>query len=259
MKNFSLKIALILVLLSPLQSFAERPFLTVETAIPTERGTYRIESGLVLNRLSNKAKKTELGINLRYGLIQNLEFDLEVPVVFISDDGRRKNMLGDVLLKTKIRFIKGRAANPLSIAGQMVIKFPTAGKENFKEEFLRTSGVVDVGFVAIASKTFAPTTAHINLGYYFIGNPAGEDLSDQIRYALGLESKVEGAPVRLIGEFFGQSDTSSSSSTPDTMVLMGGFALQTRKDLTFDTTVGFGLNDESPDYIINIGVVYSFD
>ncbi|MFQ5640879.1 MAG: hypothetical protein ACE5IR_23110 [bacterium] len=30
-------------------------------------------------------------------------------------------------------------------------------------------------------------------------------------------------------------------------------------NLSFDTTVGFGLNDESPDYIINMGVVYGFE
>lgn len=234
---------------------AERPFLTVETAIPTERGTYRIESGLVLKRISNRQKRTEFGVNLRYGLIQNLEFDLETPFLFVKDNDDSKNSIGDLLLKTKIRFIKGRAANPLSIAGQMVIKFPTAGEE----DILKTTGVVDVGFVAIASKTFSPATAHINLGYYFIGNPAGKDLSDQVRYALGLESQVEDSPVKLIAELFGQSDTSSSSSTADTLVLMGGFALRTRKDLSFDTTVGFGLNDESPDYIINLGVVYSFD
>ncbi|MFQ5589124.1 MAG: hypothetical protein ACE5F7_09820, partial [Nitrospiria bacterium] len=219
---------LFLLIFLPGQALAERPFLTIETAIPTEKDTYRIESGLVLNRLSARGKKTQLGLNIRYGLIQNLEFDLETPVLFLRGEGKSKNMLGDILLKTKIRFIKGRAANPLSIAGQMVIKFPAAGKEDFKEDILKTSGVVDVGFVALASKTFVPATAHINLGYYFIGNPAGKDLSDQVRYALGLESEVEGSPLKLIAELFGQSDTSSSSSTADTLVLMGGFALRTR-------------------------------
>ncbi len=243
-------------ILIPNIALAERPFLRLETAIPTQRGTYRLESGLTLNRLSTNHKRTELNVGLRYGLIQNLELDLEAPLLFVSNNGQNKNRLGDLLLKTKIRFIKGRVANPLSIAGQMIIKFPTAGKESL----LGTTGVVDIGFLAIASKTFSPATAHINFGYYFIGNPESGNKSDQVRYALGLNFNVTDSPLQLIAEIFGQSDTSSSSpTTPDTSVAMGGFSLRAREDIKIDTTVGFGLNQESPDYIINLGGTYIFE
>lgn len=258
MKNFVAFILLVLVFsFIPMPVFAERPFQVTETAIPTERGTYRLETGLLLDRGSSNRKKSQVGVNLRYGLIQNLEFDLEVPYIFAEANGEKKNKQGDVLLKTKIRFIKGRAANPLSIAGQMVIKFPTAGENTI----LRTSGVVDVGFVAIASKTFSPVTAHINFGYFFIGNPAGgQERADQLRYALALELVLdEASPMKLIGELYGRTDTGSASKADDVVVLAGGFSLKANHALSLDTTVGYGLNSKSPDYLINLGLSYAFD
>ncbi len=248
-------VSLFLLLFCSAPSFAERPFHSTETAVPTERGSYRVQGGLTLNRISEDRKKTQLDLNLRYGLIRNLEFELDVPYLFVDDDRGDKNHIGDLSLNTKIRFIKGRVANPLSIAGQILIKLPTAGENRL----LKTSGVVDVGFNAIASKAFTPVTAHINAGYFFIGNPDGKDVSDQIRYALGLEFDVLETPITFIGELFGRLDTGSSSFTDDTMVAMGGFSIQTRKALTFDVSAGFGLNDDSPDYMINAGWTSSFD
>lgn len=250
-----LLLLLLLFVLIPGRAWAERPFQVTETAVPTEKDTYRLETGLMMNRASAERKRTQVGVNLRYGLIQNLEFDLEMPYLFVESDGRKKNKQGDVLLNTKIRFMKGRAANPLSIAGQMIIKFPTAGEN----DILETSGVVDVGFLAIASKTFTPVTAHINFGYFFIGNPARQDLSDQIRYAIGLELAFDETPMKLIGELYGRADTSSASDANDVLVLASGFSLQANQSLAFDTTIGYGLNSKSPDYIINIGVTYSFN
>lgn len=258
MKNPVTPVLFFLLFISiPTAVFAERPFQVTETAIPTERGTYRVEGGFLFDRSASDKKKTQIGVNLRYGLIQNLEFDLEIPYLFAESNGQKKNKQGDILLNTKIRFIKGRAANPLSIAGQMIIKFPTAGEN----KVLDTSGVVDVGFLAIASKEFTPVTAHINFGYFFIGNPAGQkDSSDQLRYALALELAIEDAsPIKLLGELYGRANTGSASDDKDVMILAGGFSLKANRTLNLDTTIGYGLNSKSPDYLINMGATYTFD
>lgn len=232
-------------------SFAERPFLTTETAIPTKRGTYRLEGGLAFSRLSENEKEAVLKGNLRYGLIHNLEFDLEIPYLFVETGGNNKNRPGDISLNTKIRFLKGRAASPLSVAGQMLIKFPTAGR---KDDF-KTSGVVDVGFRAIASKSFLPLTAHINLAYFFIGNPPNKVLPDQIRYALGIDFQTEKTPLKFVAELFGREDLESGNSD-DQLTAMGGFSIQTQEDLFFDISAGFGLKKNSPDYILNGGATF---
>ncbi len=248
-----LTISLFFVVLLPGYAFSERPFLVTERAIPTQKGVYRFDGGLSFDRVSDEEKKNTFIGSIRYGLIHNLEFSLETPYVFLERGGSRLNQLGDTILNTKIRFIKGRAANPLSVAGQMSIKFPTAGRE----ALLRTTGVVDVGFRAIASKEFTPLTTHINLGYFFIGNPAGGDEANQLRYALGVEFEVAETPLNFIGELFGQSNAGSGSSD-DQLTAMGGFSFQADRDLTIDFSTGFGISEDAPDYILSGGASYYF-
>jgi len=250
---FLLPVALFFIVLFPGYALSERPFLVTERAVPTQRGTYRFEGGLSFSRVSNREKKNAFISRIRYGLIHNLEFALKMPYLFVDKMGSRFNQLGDTILDTKIRFIKGRAANPLSISGQMSIKFPTAGSE----AKLGATGVVDVGFRAIASKEFTPLTTHINLGYFFIGNPPGGDKSNQIRYALGLEFEVLETPLKFIGEIFGQSNVESGVSE-DQMATMTGFSFQAKRDLFIDFSAGFGLSEDAPDYTLNSGVSYYF-
>lgn len=237
----------------PNRASAERPFLITETAIPVEKGNYRLEGGLVLNRLSSNTRDSVLEIDLRYGLIQNLEVDLVVPYLFREEDGEHKNQIGDVLLRAKVRFIKGREANPLSIAGQLILKLPTAGSD----QFFGTSGEPDLGFVAIASKEFTPVTAHINFGYIFIGNTPFGDEPDQIRYALGLELQTNEEPVLLIGEVSGSTEIGNSASK-GIITLLGGIKYKITPIASIDGSIGFGLTHDSPDYLLNVGFTYLF-
>ena len=239
--------------LLPSVATAERPFLFTEGAVPIEKRFYRLETGLAINRFSSGTRQTTLDTSLRYGLIQNLEFNLEVPYLFLEDDGEHENQIGDVLLKTKIRFIKGREANPLSIAGQMFIKFPSAGRD----DFMRTTGEPDIGFVAIASKEFTPVVAHINFGYIFIGNPPLQDREDELRYSLGLEIKVQEGIFSLTGEVFGSTEIGSTVSNGP-LGLLAGLAYNTEPGVLLDLSAGFGITKDSPDYLINAGLAYSF-
>lgn len=233
---------------------AERPFLLTERAVPVERGNYRLETGLVLNRLSSDTRNANLSIDLRYGLIQNLELDLLLPYLFREEDGEHENQIGDILLRAKVRFLKGREANPLSISGQLFIKLPSAGRDRF----FGTTGEPDIGIVAIASKEFTPVTAHINFGYIFIGNPPLGDLPDQILYALGLELQTNAELLALIGEISGSTEIGNSASR-GILNLLGGFNYKFERTVSVDASVGFGLTDDSPDYLVNFGFTYLFE
>lgn len=235
-------------------AFAERPFLLTERAVPLERGTYKLETGLVLNRLSSDTRNSSLLLDLRYGLIQNLELDIVLPYLFREEDGEHENQIGDLLLRAKVRFLKGREANPLSISGQLFIKLPSAGRDRF----FGTTGEPDLGIVAIASKEFTPVTAHINFGYIFIGNPPLGDLPDQILYALGWELQTNAEPLTLIGEISGSTEIGSSASR-GILNLLGGINYKFEKTVTADASVGFGLTDDSPDYLFNFGFTYLFE
>ncbi len=237
----------------PSVASAERPFLVTETAIPVERGIYRLETGVVFDRFSSNSHDTDLAIDIRYGLIQNLELDLVVPYLFREAGGERDNQFGDVLFRAKVRFIKGREANPLSIAGQLIIKLPTAGRDRF----FGTSGEPDVGFIAIASKEFTPVTAHVNLGYIFIGNPPFGNEPNQIRYSLGLELQTNVEPLLLMAEMAGSADIGDQVRN-GILDLLGGIEYRVNQIARFDGSVGFGLTNNSPDYLFNIGFTYLF-
>lgn len=234
--------------------FAERPFLLTERAIPLERGNYKLETGLVLNRFSSDTRDTNLLVDVRYGLIQNLELDILLPYLFREEDQEHENQIGDILLRAKVRFLKGREANPLSIAGQLFLKLPSAGRDRF----FGTTGEPDVGIVAIASKEFTPVTAHINFGYIFIGNPPLGDLPDQILYALGLELQTIEEPLALIGEISGSTEIGNSASR-GILTLLGGINYKFDKTVSVDASVGFGLTDDSPDYLVHLGFTYLFE
>jgi hypothetical protein len=235
-------------------AFAERPFLLTERAVPLERGTYKLETGLVLNRFSSDTRDANLLVDVRYGLIQNLELDILLPYLFREEDGEHENQIGDLSLRAKVRFLKGREANPLSISGQLFIKFPSAGRDRF----FGTTGEPDLGLVAIASKEFTPVTAHINFGYIFIGNPPLMDLPDQIRYALGLELQTIEESLALIGEISGGTEIGNSASK-GILTLLGGIHYKFDQTAGVDASVGFGLTDDSPDYLVHFGFTYLFE
>lgn len=239
----------------PALTFAQRPFLATESAVPVDRGAYRLETGIAANRFSAGSRGMTFNASLRYGLIQNLEIDFELPYLFFEDKGNHVDHFGDVSLKTKVRFLKGRVANPLSLAGMLVIKFPSAGKQGvFRPE---ATGEADVGLWAIATKEFDLTTAHINFGYILIGNPAFEDREDQVRYSLGLEHGFWDSNSVLFAELSGTSEVDDAAPN-DTLVAAGGFSYEADMDLFIDASVGFGLTSDSPDYVISGGLTYYF-
>lgn len=239
----------------PALAFAQRPFIATESAVPVDRGAYRLETGIITNRYAAGSRGMIFNTSFRYGLIQNLEIDFELPYLFFEDKGDHVDHFGDVLLKSKVRFLKGRVANPLSLAGMLVIKFPSAGKlEVFRPE---ATGEADVGIWAIASKEFDLTTAHINFGYILIGNPAFEDREDQVRYSLGIEHGFWDTNSVLFAELSGRSEV-DDASPKDTMVVAGGFSYEADLDLFIDGSIGFGLTNESPDYLISGGLSYYF-
>lgn len=247
---------LLLVMVVPVEfSWAERPFLATERAIPLERGRYRLDNGIAIEHFSSQKNQTSLTSGLRYGHSQNLELGLFTSYLFGEENSDHKNHIGDIFLKSKIRFLKGRESNPLSISGQLFIKLPTAG---FDATF-NTSGEPDVGVLAIASKEFIPLTAHINLGYTLIGNsPRDQKIrGDMLSYALGMDFTTREEFLTLVLEAFGRKET-GNAATNGLWSVAGGAIYQAEKDTAFDISTGVGLNHNQPDYSINFGMIYLF-
>lgn len=241
----------ILLLLLPAFSFAESPFFVTETAIPIGTESYRLEGGLRFDKASTHI--TSLSASFRYGLVNNLEIAATLPYLFADNGVNARNELGDVFLAAKVRFLKGREANPLSFAGAIKVKIPLGTQPDLVEK----TGKADVGFSVLASKEIPPYEAHLNLGYTFMGNPSGQNIADQINYSLGLEYKEFRPNLSLMGELFGTANDSGLADTRRSIAL--GAKTFARSDIIIDAALGIGLSNHAPDYILNTRISYFFN
>jgi hypothetical protein len=250
MKSFFILAILFLVHPAFAFAFGEAPFLVTETAIPMDRASYRVEGGFQLNKENTDI--TALSASLRYGLINNLEVAASLPYLSADNGATSRNQFGDILLVAKVRFLKGREANPLSIGGAMQVKVPF-GTRNL---LVGTTGKADVGFSVLASKEIPPYEAHLNLGYTFIGNPPGNNSPDQVSYSLGLGYKDFRPNLSLMGEFFSTANDSGPSYAKRSVAL--GAETFVRPDIKIDSALGLGLSHHAPDYILSLRGSYFF-
>ncbi len=229
-----------------------RPFLTTESAVPLERGQTKLETGLKYERFSSSDKIYSLNAELTTGIINNLEFLVDVPLIFkrIADDNTEG--LGDLRMKAKLRFLKGREATPVSIAGQLIIKFPSGDSARGLG-----TGEADVGLQLIASEEFPLITVHLNLGYTFMGNQPGGEFRDILNYSLAFEYEAIPNTLKLVGELTGHRQEDPSMSG-DPLDLLAGIAHRLDKQIVVDAGLAVGLTPRSPDYTINVGMTYNF-
>jgi hypothetical protein len=253
---------LLLVLLSflPAPLYASRPFLATEKAVPIERGTSRLEMGYEYARISGTDDRQTILFELTHGLLNNLDFEVEVPVIFADQSNNSQAGLGDLRIKSKVRFLKGREANPLSLSGQLAIKFPTCDEDKTAIVGLTPActGETDVGLLGIASKTFSPVTVHLNLGYTFVGNPPGATLDDVFSYNLAFEYDTPLHGLELMAELIGEVNRNIPYSGQDPLAFLYGATYEVIPNLGVDGAFSAGLTEGSPDYTFTVGLSYYF-
>ena len=251
-------IFLCLLSLWPSSVYASRPFLATEKSEPIERGTSRLEMGYEYARFSDSDHRQTVLIEMTHGLINNMDFEVEVPTVFAKQVGDSQAGLGDLRLKSKVRFLKGREANPLSLSGQLVIKFPTCDEDKKPIRDLNSTctGEVDVGLVGIASKSFAPVTVHLNLGYTFVGNPPSKPLDDVFLYDLAFEYDTPLRGLSLVTDLMGESNNNLPGPNP--LAFLYGAVYELVPNLEIDGAFSAGLTEGSPDYTLTVGLAYFF-
>lgn len=247
-------------------SLAARPFLASESATPIERDSSRLEVGYQFSSISKDDYLQRFLFELTFGLLNNLDFEVEIPVQVAKRGDDEQSGLGDLRLKSKIRFLKGREANPLSLAGQLSIKFPTCDEDLSPTSqkkpipFLDTdcTGEPDVGLFAIASKTFYPATVHLNVGYIFTGDPPSLNPNDVFSYDLAFDVETPLERLNVVAELAGEvnRDVPYSGQDPLAVLLGGVYRLTPRFHL--DLALGIGLSEGSPDHSATTGLAFFF-
>jgi len=237
-------------------ALALRPYLSTEAGVPVGRGITRLEIGFINERFSSHSYGYGLRGELTHGLINNMDFEVEVPYLFITPDEKdNESGFGDVTLKSKIRFLKGREANPLSIAGQFIVKLPLCDED--KKLAMECTGEADVGGLAIASKEFFPVTVYLNLGFIIVGNPPGDELDDVFKYSLAVDVQTRYEPVRFVSELAGETHRKPKADS-DLLAVLAGWIYSVGVENFVDFAISLGLTEETPDYSLTLGYSHYF-
>ncbi|MBI5406793.1 MAG: transporter [Nitrospirae bacterium] len=240
-------------------ALAHRP-LTTQSAYPLEIHRIKLESGIRYTNFPKADEAYGLDIELNYGIINNLDVGIEVPYLFWQPENEDNvQTVGDMILKSRLLFLKGREGNPISLTIQPFFKVPTPKNDT---QVLQSgpglsTGETDFGFVFIATREIAPIVAHMNLGYTFINKPSfGRDYENVFSFKLAVEYEGAKKGLELVGELNGE--TNKDPSGDDLLSVLLGARFVLKEGVSADVGYGIGVSDASPDSTATMGLTMDF-
>lgn len=209
----------------------------------------------------------------RYGLFDNVEFDLTAPYSYVEQDTlgsvhKERIGLGDIGLG--FRYAAWREDGTLP---DVILNMNSAAPTG---DDLLGSGSWSIAPSMTMVKTLDPVVLFGNLGY---ATSIGVSGSDQIPYSLGMgfslndrvsfSMSMAGASSisRHTGTIFTQDPSATgklskqpiSLSSQDIATMQFSSTIQMKKNLSVEPFVSFGLTKESPDFAVGIRLPYRLD
>jgi hypothetical protein len=238
-------------------SFAARP-LIIDDADPLDYQKYKIEGG-AWNEEEYGHHRWDWPIVLGYGLVRRLEINLglagtfqqraEINAAGMEYEGSCSGM-GDLTLNAKWQFLEEKEWIPRQ-AILPAVKFPTANKDTGLG-----SGKIDYDVTWIASKSFTKKWGgHVNAGYSFIGEPAGEDVGDIIHYGVALDYRIVD-PLQWVGEIYAEKEL--MSGTDHIIMFNTGLRWFPLDGLMLDAAAGSHISCAGPDLTATAGLTWEF-
>lgn len=243
-----LSVLLIAWTIFPGHARAGRP-LSTEDAETVGQGVMQVELGLDHASEESGAREMALTPVFTYGLIDRLDVALGVPLLSLEpSDGKRQAGIGDIEIHGKYRVLnEGPIWPAFAILG--TLKFATGSERRGLG-----SGATDAGIKLIGTRVFGPITAHLNLGYTFVG-ASGQD--DVFSWGAAVSLKVTEA-LAFVGELVGETN-SDPHAKDDPREVRIGLTYAFGEKLVLDGAVAAGLTRASPDYGLTIGMTVRFE
>jgi hypothetical protein len=241
---------------------AQQP-LETETARPPKEGSVEIQAAFEY-QTSKEGTERALPFAFEYGITDRLSLMVE-PVFYTAirpKVGPRATGVGDLEVTLSYLFAREKGWRPaLAIAGE--VKAPTA------RNVLIGTRKTDFATYLIASKRAGKFDTHANIGYTFVGKPAGAQLKNFVNFALAEEYFVH-PKFALVGEVLINSGSSpeavAGATTPPPTVTpeissgeivgMGGFRYRLRERLFFTFGVSY---DNNHAVLIRPGLTFTFN
>lgn len=235
-------------------SLAGRP-LEMDDADAVEQGQFEFEAG---GSYAHDSELTawEWPFGLTAGILPNVEAGLSFGGVHERrvEAGMpidRECGVSDLELAVKWKFFDEASWLPAQ-ALAAAIKVPTADEDKGLG-----SGETDYDLTWIASKKLGEKTGvHLNAGYTWVGEPAGEDVGDVFHYGIALDYQLTEA-VQWVGEVFAEKEVQGGTQT--LVQCNTGFRYSVSDRLTLDLAAGTGLHgDDTPDLTATAGLTWAF-
>lgn len=194
--HFRFLLSLLLPVLLPVTASAQT--LETETARFHPAHYFQIASGFE-QQFSAEGRERALPIAFEYALTNTWELLVEpVPYTAIRPNvGPRATGLGDLELTAIHRiWLQPSGRTAIAVAGE--VKLATA-----ESRLIGTDKTDYTGYV-IASRQFGALDLHANLGYTFLGKPAGVTVQNLVDFALGGTVSV-GANTEFYAEILGNT------------------------------------------------------
>jgi len=222
--------------------FAARP-LAVDDAGVVEVGQFEVELGAAIIHDSD-CDTLEIPLGLTAGVFPNIA----VSIGFGGQFEERSHIAGKDHESGLGDLVDGLPAQALSLS----VKFPTSddGKG-------LGSGEMDYDLTWIASKMVTETVGlHVNAGYTWVGEPAGEDVGDIVHYGAAVDVQLN-ETVQWVGEVFAEKELLGGTQT--IVQYNTGFRWAASDALTLDVAAGSSLHgDDAPDFTATIGLTWAF-
>jgi len=243
----------VFLLLPALSASAGRP-LTVDDAAPVPPGLFELEAGIGYVG-DGPLRHWDFPFALAYGVAPRLELgagtggQLEERGELASGDNLVTSV-GDAILGTKWQPLdKDRFWADHALA--FSVKLPTASRSRGLG-----SGETDFDLTWIATKPLGEKmSVHFNVGYTWLGDPAGENFDDVLHYGAALDRHLT-KRLQLVAEIYANTPVHTASDT--TLFLNGGVRWKAGDALVFDAAVGAGVRGAAPDVIATAGLTWVF-
>ncbi len=219
--------------------FAARPLVTDDFGT-VDKGKFELELGS--NSETPRAGGASAGsaaLQVKYGAFENFDLGVEVPYSFSDPVG-----VGDMTVKAKLKLAEFDESNGFSVSANLKLANADASTG-------LGSGYPDYSANLIYSREISGYRTHYNVGYTFVGVPAGAAEANVINYSAAVEKEVySGADIAA--EYYGNSSSAGAAGN----VQIGG-RYQMNDHVRVDTGYSIALTDNSNN-VATIGVTADF-
>lgn len=214
--------------------YAGRP-LTTDDAYTVGKGKFELEIGYDFKENNDKTKNQEIGVSLKYGLTDWMDFGISSPFI-IKESDLKVNEWQRIEIGAKFSILKETEKIP-------GISFTISAKPKPNEDDTEFS------LNSILSKNFGKLIWHLNLGTYSKKTSSGSE--QYFTYSTAFEYAIS-EKLNLVGEIVGENN----NERPIEILIGLNFALN--DFIVYDFGFSKGLNNDASNWRITTGFTFNW-